>query len=113
MKKNFKQSKSFTIYCNYGVLAKEKRNVYTYGGQDVTATCSDKLSVRLPENDSFGIYETASGALTVESAWGWTYDISEVLQGDTNPCFYALDKDGKGHRIALVLEDPKHPYKES
>ena len=99
--KAYKASEEFKIYCNYGVLSKEKRNVYTFGAQDGTATCADKMTVRLPENDSFGIYETEYGSLAVESAWGWNYDINDVLQGDENPCFYALDDSGKGHRVKL------------
>ncbi len=93
--------KEFNIYCNYGVLTREKRNVYTYGSQHPTATCSDKMTVQLPENNVFTIYENNIGELIVESSWGWKYDINEVLQGDNQPCFYALDKDGNGHRIYL------------
>lgn len=37
----------------------------------------------------------------VEAPWGWTYDINEVLQGNKNPYFYALDKNMKGHRAIL------------
>ncbi len=36
------------IYCNYGVLAAEKRNVYTFGAPHYTATCSDKMTVAIP-----------------------------------------------------------------
>lgn len=43
----------FQIYCNHGVLGAEKRNVYTYSNQHAHAVCSDKISVRLPENDDF------------------------------------------------------------
>ena len=93
--------KEFKIYCNYGVLAKEKRNVYTYGDQHSTAICSDEMIVRLPKNNTFTIYQNNMGELMVESSWGWTYTINEVLEGNDRPCFYALDKDGKGHRIYL------------
>lgn len=99
--KLYKASEEFTIYCNYGVLNREKRNIYTYGGESGTATCSDKMTVRLPENDCFDIYETECGSLAVESAWGWLYDINDVLQGDENPCFYAVDDNGKSHRVKL------------
>lgn len=101
--KLYKASEKFTIYRNYGVLSKEKRNVYTFGGETGTAICSDKMIVRLPENDSFGIYETVSGSLAVESAWGWNYDINDILQGNEDPCFYALDDSQKGHRVKLEV----------
>lgn len=99
--KLYKESKEFTIYCNYGVLGAEKRNVYTYGCKHSRGTCADKIKVKLPENNSFQIYETAMGDLAVESAWGWQYGINDVLQGNDKPCFYAIDRDGKGNRVYL------------
>lgn len=99
----YKESKEFEIFCNYGCLAAEKRNVYTYGGQHHNAVCSDKIAVKLPENECFGIYETAMGGLAVESAWGWNYEISEILQGNEKPSFFAIDKDGKGHTVKLKI----------
>lgn len=98
----YKVSKEFEIFCNYGCLAAEKRNIYTYGGQHHAAVCSDKVVVKLPANDWFGIYETEIGNLAVESAWGWNYDINEILQGNEKPSFFAVDKDGKGHMVKLV-----------
>lgn len=103
--KRFGESREFTIYCNYGVLAAEKKKVYTYGREHSNGTCADKLTVKLPANDCFEIYETTSGGLAVGSSWGWQYDISEVLQGNENPSFYALDSDRIGHRIALEVLD--------
>ncbi len=95
--------KKFEIYCNYGVLAAEKRKVYTYGAEHAHAVCSDKLTVVLPENDVFSLYESEMGELMADASWGWQYSINEVLQGDVNPCFYAIDKDGKGHRVQLKI----------
>ena len=37
------------IYCNYGVLGSEKRNVYTCGGQHYHAVCSDRMTVVVPD----------------------------------------------------------------
>lgn len=95
----------FTIYRNYGVLGREKRNVYTYGGEESTATYSDEITVRLPENNTFSLYKNEIGKLMVESAWGWSYDINDVLQGNDMPCFFAKDKDMIGHRVYLELVD--------
>lgn len=39
----------------------------------------------------------------VESEWGFCYEINEILEGDENPCFYALDRDKKGHRVYLKI----------
>lgn len=78
------------IYCNYGVLAAEKRNVYTFGAPHYTATCSDKMTVAIP--NGWKIYRNQAGQTLVTSPWGWDYEINEVLQGDEYPYFRAYDK---------------------
>lgn len=90
-----------TIYKNYGVLSAEKRSIYTYGAPEASATCSDIISVKLPENPFFSVYITVMNDLAVESSWGSVYSINEVLQGNEKPCFFAVDKDGNGHRVYL------------
>lgn len=95
------RSKTFSIYRNYGVLGAEKRNVYTYGCEHPAGVCADEMNVTLPENNCFQVYETAAGGLAVDSAWGWSYSINDVLEGDKRPCFYALDKGGNGHMVYL------------
>lgn len=81
------------IYCNYGVLGAEKRNVYTWGGKHPHATCYDEVTVMFP--DKWELYMTASESLAVKSPWGWTYDINEVLSDlNGNPVFRALDDRG-------------------
>lgn len=101
--KKYSNSESFEIYCNYGVLRAEKRNVYTYGCEHCHAVCSDKIKVYLPANDLFHTYKNNKGLLMVESEWGFCYEINEILEGDENPCFYALDRDKKGHRVYLKI----------
>ena len=96
-----KKITKFEIYCNYGVLAAEKRKVYTYGNENETSVTSDKLSVELPENEYFSLHETEGGRLFVKSAWGWDYDINEVLTGNEKPYFHALDKNMKAHNVYL------------
>ncbi len=91
----------FKIYKNYGVLGREKRAVYTYGGQHQTATCSDEIIVKLPKNDSFSLYENVLGQIMVECPWGHQYDINDVLEGNEKPCFFAFDTNKKGHRVYL------------
>ena len=100
--KKYRESQEFNIFCNYGCLAAEKRNVYTYGAQHQTATCSDRITVKLPANDHFNIFETVSGEFAVETSWGLNYDLNDILQGSDNPCIYAVDREGKGHRVQLV-----------
>ena len=84
-------------------LEQKKRAVYTYGGEHYRATCSERIKVSLPENKYFKLYETATGELAVQSAWGWTYSIDEVLQGNKVPCFFALDKNQDGRRVYLDI----------
>lgn len=83
--------KTIEIYCNYGVLAAEKRNVYTYGAEHPHATCSDKMTVAVPEG--WEVYQNQMGQTMVTAPWGWDYEINEVLQGNEYPYFRAYDKD--------------------
>lgn len=57
--------KTIEIYCNYGVLAAEKRNVYTYGGQHPTAICSDRMTVKIPEG--WDVFQGVTGNVMVEA----------------------------------------------
>lgn len=93
--------KTIEIYCNYGVLAAEKRNIYTFGAEHPHATCSDKMIVVVP--DGWELYEAVSGDLAVTAPWGWNYEINDVLAGDEYPHFIAVDKDGKERRFMLKI----------
>lgn len=85
--------KALDVYCNYGVLAAEKRNIYTYGGEHPHATCSDKITVFVP--DEWELYTGPAGDLMVQAPWGWCYEINDVLS-DLNgyAVFKALDSNG-------------------
>lgn len=93
------------IYRNYGVLTAEKRNIYTFGVPHNTATCWDEIEVEVPEG--WELYKNKMGQTMVKAPWGWSYEINEVLQGNDNPCFYALDKNRKGHREFLKILEGK------
>lgn len=83
--------KTIEIYCNYGVLAAKKRNVYTFGAEHPHATCSGKMTVVVP--DGWELYQSQAGQTMATAPWGWDYDINEVLtdiQG--RAAFRALDK---------------------
>lgn len=82
--------KTIEIYCNYGVLAAEKRNIYTFGAEHPHATCSDKMTVVVP--DEWELCQNQSGQTMVTAPWGWNYDINEVLSGAAHPYFRAYDK---------------------
>lgn len=89
------------IFANYGVIAAEKRTVYTFGGKHPNATCSNKMTVVVP--DGWELYQNEMGRTMVTAPWGWNYEIGEVLQGNEKPCFYALDKSMNGHRAYLEV----------
>lgn len=101
-------NKEFKIFKNCGTLAAEKRNMYTYGGAHPLSDYAEEVTVRLPSNEFFELEENSAGDLFVRSAWGWDYEINELLQGDENPCFFALDKGMDSRRIYLdVCEEPQ------
>lgn len=92
---------SIEIYRNYGCLAAEKRNLYTYGAPHATAVCSDKMTVEIP--DGWTLSETVSGGVIVTAPWGWDYQINEVLAGNDAPMFIARDNDGRGYKRTLKI----------
>ena len=53
-------SKKFKIFRNYGVLAAEKRNVYTYGGANPLSDYAEEITVKLPDNEFFELEEKLS-----------------------------------------------------
>lgn len=84
--------KTIEKYCNYGVLASEKRKIYSFGGEHPHAKCSDKITVIVP--DGWTVYENQFGSTMVSSPWGWDYQINDVLKDKKGrPVFQALDKD--------------------
>ena len=96
--------KEIQIYCNYGVLGAEKRNVYTYGSEHPHATCSDKMTVTIP--DEWELYMTTSASLAAKSPWGWTYEINEILSDlNGNPVFKALDNHGRNRTYYLYTAE--------
>ena len=96
--------KTIEIYCNYGVLGSEKRKVYTFGGEHPHATCSDEVTVIVP--NGWGIYENQYGETMVSSPWGWNYTVNEVLiDRKGHPAFQALDKDGNPHFEYLYTQE--------
>lgn len=95
--------KELTIYENYGVLAAEKRSVYTFGGPHSAAVTWEKLRVQVP--DGWEAYENASGETLIKAPWDWCYTVNELLAGDKYPEFYAVDDKQKVHRIVLRITE--------
>lgn len=96
--------KTIDIYCNYGVLGAEKRNVYTYGAPHFRGVCSDQMTVIIP--DGWELYETISGSTGVTAPWGWDYELNEVLSDlNGHPVFKAMDKNGRPKTAYLYTEE--------
>lgn len=96
-----KEEQIIEIYENYGVLAHEKRSVFTYGVPHSQAVCADKLMVKIP-ND-WELYTTQTGDKAVTAPWGWNYLINEVLAGNKRPEFNAYDKNMNLKRFELEV----------
>ena len=103
--KKYSNSESFEIYCNYGVLRAEKRNVYTYGCEHCHAVCSDKIKVYLPANDLFHTYKNNEGLLMVESEWGFCYEINEILEEFYERCIEERILEIYGVNIEIFRND--------
>lgn len=91
------------LFKNYGVLASEKRNVYTYGMPNGTATCWDEIDVEIPEELIAG--ENCYGNLLVEFPDSpHCYPLNDVLAGNKKPEFRYINKDGNLKIIKLEEE---------
>ena len=91
------------IFENYGCLAAEKRSVYTVDNHHATAAVWDELTVSIP--DGWDAWETCSGATGVTAPWGADYLVREILAGDKEPIFQAIDDHGKQRRVTLKIID--------
>lgn len=96
------KDRTIELYKNYGCLAAEKRVLYTYGGEHPSATCSEVIRAKIPKG--WELYETSLGDKMVQAPWGWNYGINEVLSGNENPCFFALDKHGRECFASLQVQ---------
>lgn len=97
--------KKFTGYINYGVLAAEKKQVWTANAPHATATCSDKVEIEIPED--WELFETNGGEIMLSAPWGWDYAPDEVLAGNEYPYFKGIDNDGNGFSIRLNYQEVK------
>ena len=84
-----------TIYANYGMLAAEKRCVYTVNKTD--ATVSEPLDVVIPEK--FAPAKNAAGEIVV-TLDGYNYRLQDVLCGDEQPCIMVPGYTTRYERLA-------------
>lgn len=88
------------IYKNYGCLAAEKINVYTYSAPEASAKCYDRIVVKIP--DGWETFENYMGETILTAPWGKNYTVHSVLGGNEYPYFRTF---GNGENICLdVIE---------
>lgn len=91
--------KSMELYKNYGVLAAEKRVMYTYGNDSEQAAFSEKIEVKIP--DGWEVVKTKTD-IAIVAPWGWIYTPNELLHDNGGkPCFSGADKNGEIFNIEL------------
>lgn len=86
-------------YANYGVLAHEKRTIFTVSTPDATATVNEEIEITLP--DGWEASENNFGETLINTPEGETYIASDIISswGD-NPALSWYDG-SNSHRITL------------
>lgn len=91
--------KSFKGFINYGVLAAEKKQVWTEAAPHAYAVVSEKVEIIVPDGWELG--ENEYGCLLVTAPWDETYRLGDLLKGNENPYLTGINKNGSGFRIKL------------
>jgi hypothetical protein len=90
---------TINFYANYGILAHEKRPVFS----TVPGEINDKMSAKLPEG--WGTYAMQDGQTGLVAPWGDRYAINDVLvERDGEPWFSAVDDSGRVRRCKLSIQ---------
>nr|DAF06816.1 MAG TPA: hypothetical protein [Caudoviricetes sp.] len=93
--------KNMELYKNYGVLAAEKRTIYTYGNEHEHAVFSEKIAVKIPVGWELNKTETG---IAITAPWGWVYTPNELLHDIKDvPYFHGRDKDGRIFYVELEV----------
>lgn len=91
-------------YANYGVLAHEKKTLYTIGGSAETATYSEEVEVILPEG--FEVDENVAGGQLITVPGGETYLANEIFYSSNGcPELSWYDSEQKVHRVKCQVVD--------
>lgn len=90
-----------TGYANYGVLAHEKKILFTAGPVPADAVTSEKVEYTVPDGWDCG--ENGMGGQILTSPWGTDYLPGEILhsKGDTP---YLSGYDNNGELFSTPLE---------
>lgn len=95
--------KTLEIYANYGVLAHEKKVIYTYPESKSSAKYSEKITVEIPE--SVKCSENYYGEILLEVPGShYTYLVRELLSSQLNkPALAWIDNQGRQHTAILKV----------
>lgn len=89
-------------FANYGVLAHEKKVLFTADLPSGKATYSEEVEIMLPEG--FDISENASGEQLITVPDGIIYLANEILNGyEESPALSWYDAEGKLHHKKCTL----------
>lgn len=91
------------IYENCGCLGAEKRSVYTAENPHATAAAWTEMTVAVPEG--WEAWKNDTGETIVTAPWGWSYSPSEILGGDKEPVFLAVDDQNRQYSVVLKIVD--------
>lgn len=90
-------------YANYGVLAHEKKPVFTISNTHAHTTVSEEIEITLP--DKWGVGEDRLGRKLIITPDGEKYIADDIISSyGENPALNWYDG-GKEHRIILVWEE--------
>lgn len=94
------------VYVNYGCLAAEKVNIYTYSNPHPSAVCFDVVTVEIPSE--FDARYNSYGSLILRHPdFSYDYKVDELLDGDRHQiqpyfCFYCESGYLKKYRLQVL-----------
>lgn len=90
-------------YANYGVLAHEKKPVFTISNTSAYTTVNEEIEITLPDN--WGVCENNFGRKLIVNPDGETYIADEIISSyGGNPALIWYDGE-KEHRIILEWKE--------
>lgn len=91
-------------YANYGVLAHEKKTVYTIGAPTETATHNEEVGIILPEG--FEVDENVAGGQLITVPGGETYLANEIFYSSNGrPELSWYDSGQRVHRVKCQVAE--------
>lgn len=61
------------------------------------------MTVAVP--DGWDAWKNDTGETIVTAPWGWSYSLNEILAGDKEPVFWAIDDQDNQRSVVLKIVD--------